>query len=149
MVEHTSSTISRQHEALRIASHTLDLHVLAITDAFEVFAANARRQLGKQSLLLAAVDSNLEAIGKTKIHSEFLSATVRKAIETGESKNRTLGDYVSTAKMIQVTIGSQKVHGESNTWMGIFAGAALARSELTIILIQLNCRRDLMKHKRR
>ena len=92
------SSITRQCEALRIASYTLDLHVLSISDTFEAFSNLARRQLDKQTLLLEALDANLEAIKKIKIHPEFMSAAVRKAVEAGE-KARTLGDYVSNAKM--------------------------------------------------
>lgn len=102
-----------QHEALRIASTSLDLNVLSISDVFESFAGGARRELEKQAQLLQGLDLDLEVIGKIRIHPEFLSPAVRKAVETGE-KARTLGDYVSNVKMRQVGEACAKTHSMSS-----------------------------------
>ncbi|KAF8527616.1 hypothetical protein BU17DRAFT_39351, partial [Hysterangium stoloniferum] len=108
---HIFSTIQVQHEALRIASTSLDLNVLSISDVFDGFASNARRELEKQAGLLQGLDLDLDAISKIRIHSDFLSPAVRKAVETGE-KARTLGDYVSNVKMRQVGDVCAKTHNE-------------------------------------
>ena len=111
-IVHVLSTVHVQHEALRIASTSLDLHVLSISDAFESFASNGRRELEKQAHLLQGLDLDLEVIGQIRIHPEFLSPSVRKAVEAGE-KARTLGDYVSNVKMRQVGDACAKTHSMS------------------------------------
>jgi len=110
-VFHIFSTIRVQHEALRIASTSLDLNVLSISDVFDGFASNARRELEKQAGLLQGLDLDLDAISKIRIHSDFLSPGVRKAVDAGE-KARSLGDYVSNVKMRQVGDVCAKTHNE-------------------------------------
>ena len=99
-----------QHQAIRIASTTLDFNVLAISETFESIALNARKQLEKQSSLLAGLDSDLELISRVGVHVEFCSAAVRMAIEAGDS-HRVLGDYVSKQKMKQVAEACVRTHG--------------------------------------
>lgn len=99
-----------QHGAIRIASSSLDLNVLAIVDTFEGIAAGSRRELEKQALLLAGLEADLDLISKVRIHVEFMSPAVRKSIESGE-KSRTLGDYVSNVKMKQVAETCARTHG--------------------------------------
>ena len=106
------NTLHVQHEALRIASTSLDLHVLSISEVFQSFAGNGRRELEKQAHLLHGLDLDLEVISKIRIHPEFLSPSVRKAVEAGE-KARTLGDYVSNVKMRQVGDACAKTHSMS------------------------------------
>ncbi|KAG6335512.1 hypothetical protein ID866_3584 [Astraeus odoratus] len=110
-VNHTLATLHRQHQAVKIASGSLELNVLAITDAFEGIVATASKDLQRQATLLAGVDADLEIIGRVQIHSEFMSPAVRKAIENGE-RPRTLGDYVSNVKMQQVAEACTRTHGE-------------------------------------
>ncbi|KAJ7785215.1 putative peripheral membrane protein [Mycena maculata] len=98
-----------QHEALRIASTSLDLHVLAIVDTFESVASGSRRELEKQAALLAGLEADLDIISRVRIHTEFVSPAVRKAIESGD-KARTLGDYVSNVKMKQVADTCSRTH---------------------------------------
>lgn len=108
-----------QHEALRIATSSLDLHVLAIFDTFESIATNSRRELAKQASLLQGLDADLELVKRVKIHVEFMSNSVRRAIEAGE-RHRTLGDYVSNEKMRTVAMGCVRTHGVySNLWHSI------------------------------
>jgi autophagy-related protein 11 len=112
--EHVNDTVVNlryQHEALRIASNSLDLNVLAIVDAFEGIASGAQKELDKQEVLLAGVDADLEIISRVKIHAEFMSPAVRKAMEAGD-KARTLGDYVSNVKMRQVAETCARTHGD-------------------------------------
>lgn len=99
-----------QHEAIRIAASSLDLNVLAIVDTFEGIATGSRRELEKQASLLAGLEADLELISKVRIHVEFMSSAVRKAIEVGE-RQRTLGDYVSNVKMKQVAETCARTHG--------------------------------------
>jgi len=110
-ISRVHGTIQVQHDALRIASTSLDLNVLSISDAFEGFAGNARRELEKQAGLLEGLELDLEVISKIRIHPEFLSPAVRRAVEAGE-KARTLGDYVSNGKMRQVADACAKAHSE-------------------------------------
>lgn len=100
-----------QQEALRIASSSLDLHVLAISDVFEGIASIASRELDKQAVLLAGVSADLEIVERVPVHREFLSEKVRRAQDAGE-RARTLGDYVSRLKMQQVAESCVKTHGE-------------------------------------
>lgn len=112
--EHVTNTLNSlryQHEALRIASTSLDLNVLAIMDVFEGISQSAQKDLEKQEMLLAAVDADLEIISRVKIHAEFMSPATRKAVEAGE-KARTLGDYVSNVKMKQVAETCARTHGD-------------------------------------
>ena len=46
---HTLATLHRQHQVIKISSSTLDLHVLAITDAFKGIVAKATNDLGRQA----------------------------------------------------------------------------------------------------
>ncbi|KAJ7485843.1 putative peripheral membrane protein [Mycena latifolia] len=108
-ISHILASLHCQHEALRIASTSLDLHVLAIVDTFESVAAGARRELEKQAALLAGLESDLDIISRVRIHTEFVSPAVRKAIEAGD-KPRTLGDYVSNIKMKQVADTCARTH---------------------------------------
>lgn len=109
-IHRMSLTLHYQREAVRIASSSLDLHVLAITDAFEGISTTCRKELEKQAALVAGLEADLEIISRVKIHVEFMSPAVRKAIETGE-KPRTLGDYVSIVKMKQVAETCTRTHG--------------------------------------
>ncbi|KAL4066994.1 hypothetical protein V8B97DRAFT_1874301 [Scleroderma yunnanense] len=113
-INHTLSTLHRQHQAISISSGTLDLHVLAITDAFDSIVATATKDLDRQATLLAGVDADLDLIGRVEIHVEFMSPAVRKAIENGE-RPRTLGDYVSNAKMKQVAEACARTHDDLQT----------------------------------
>lgn len=112
-ITHTLASLHFQHSAVRIASSSLDLNVLAIADAFESIAGGARQELEKQAGLLAGLEADLEIISRVKIHVEFMSPAVRKAVEAGE-KARTLGDYVSNVKMKQVADTCARTHGEYN-----------------------------------
>jgi autophagy-related protein 11 len=109
-VNNTLNSLRYQHEALRIAFTSLDLNVLAIIDVFEGISQGAQSDLEKQETLLAGVDADLEIITRVKIHAEFMSPATRKAIEAGE-RARTLGDYVSNAKMKQVAETCARTHG--------------------------------------
>ncbi|KAJ7765324.1 hypothetical protein B0H16DRAFT_416878 [Mycena metata] len=108
-VSHILASLHCQHEALRIATTSLDLHVLAIVDTFESVASGSRRELEKQAALLAGLEADLDIISHVRIHTEFVSPAVRKAIESGD-KPRTLGDYVSNVKMKQVAETCSRTH---------------------------------------
>jgi len=110
-VNNTLNSLRYQHEALRIASTSLDLNVLAIMDVFDGISEGAQKDLEKQETLLAGVDADLEIISRIKIHVEFMSPATRKAVEAGE-RARTLGDYVSNVKMKQVAETCARTHGD-------------------------------------
>ncbi len=112
VIRHAVSCIQHQHQALRISSRTLDLNILQSEDNFEGLAPKARNELDRQAELLSSVESDLEAVGRMNVHPEFMSATVRKAIEAG-GKVRTIGDYVSNAKMRQVAEGCSVAHSKA------------------------------------
>jgi autophagy-related protein 11 len=99
-----------QHESIRIAASSLDLHVLAIFDTFDSIANNAKHELEKQAGLLEGLNADLELIKRVRIHVDFMSNSVRRAIEVGE-RHRTLGDYVSNDKMHAVAAGCARTHG--------------------------------------
>ena len=94
-----------QLDALKIASNTLDLHVLAISDAFEGTASSAQQELDRQTKLLDGIDADLAMIARVKVHPEFLSAAARKA-------DRTLGHYVDSNKMAGVFQSCKATHGK-------------------------------------
>ncbi|KAI0792411.1 putative peripheral membrane protein [Abortiporus biennis] len=108
-VDRTLRSLRYQNEALRIASSALDLHVLALVDAFDRISANAQPELERQAQLLAGLNADLEIVGRVMIHREFMSPSVRKAMELGD-KGRTLGDYVSRVKMRQVAETCLRTH---------------------------------------
>lgn len=109
-ISHFVISLHCQLEAIRIASRSLDLNVLAIVDTFEGVASHARGELEKQAGLLAGLQGDLDLISRVKIHTEFVSPAVRKAIEAGD-RHRTLGDYVSNVKMKQVAETCSRTHG--------------------------------------
>lgn len=114
-VERTVTSLRYQLDALKIASNTLDLHVLAISDAFEGISSSAQPELNKQATLLGGIDADLDIIGHVKVHREFLSANVRQAIDAGE-KPRTLGHYVNRDKMVEVAQSCRRVHSECSIY---------------------------------
>ena len=103
-------SIQMQLEALRVASVSLDLNVLSISDAYDSFADVAQSDLQEQEELLNGIDVDLEIISRVKIHPQFLSLTTRRSQESGE-RPRTLGDYVSNTKMKQVADNCGTLHG--------------------------------------
>ena len=109
-ITQTKNSVHYQHESARIATSSLDAHVLVILDTFDSISVNSRRELDKQATLLAGLGADLELISQVRIHVEFMSNAVRKAIEAGE-KHRTLGDYVSSAKMKTVAEACRRTHG--------------------------------------
>jgi autophagy-related protein 11 len=118
-IKHAVPSLHMQHSALRVVSSSLDMHVLNLADIFELVASIARPELERQAALLAGIDSDLRIISGVKIHPEFLSSAIRRAIENGE-KMRTLGDYVSNVKMLQVAETCNKTHSELSfrlSWM--------------------------------
>lgn len=94
-----------------MASKNLDVHVLSLTTAYENFAASAQRELEKQEEVLRGHALDMEVISRVKVHAEFLSPAVRRAVEMG-GKERHLGDYVSAHKMQMVVESCGKLHGE-------------------------------------
>ncbi|KAH7912199.1 putative peripheral membrane protein [Hygrophoropsis aurantiaca] len=116
-ITHVISTLHRQHQAIQIASSSLDLNVLAITDVFDGMAGAAGKDLERQAALLAGLDADLEIIARVRIHVEFMSPAVRKAIENGE-RHRTLGDYVSNVKMKQVAETCARTHEDLRSHFG-------------------------------
>ncbi|RDB29904.1 Autophagy-related protein 11 [Hypsizygus marmoreus] len=110
-VNHIAISLHYQHEAIRIASGSLDLNVLAVVDTFEGIAVGSRRELDKQAALLSGLEADLDLISRVRIHAEFMSPAVRKSIEAGE-KSRTLGDYVSNVKMKQVAETCARTHDD-------------------------------------
>ena len=93
-----------------MASLSLDRHVLTIAETFSNVAETSKVELERQAVLLSGVQADLDLIRKVKVHSEFLSSNVRKAIEAG-GEPRTLGDYVSVVKMKQVAETCVRTHG--------------------------------------
>lgn len=110
-VNHVLTSMHYQQRALGISSGALDHHVLTVSDGFEGLAAIAERELEKQGRLLGGLDADLEIASRVKVHKEFLSPTMRQAMESGD-KGRSLGDYVSKVKMQQVAASCQKTHDE-------------------------------------
>ncbi|KAI0676409.1 hypothetical protein C8Q78DRAFT_997230 [Trametes maxima] len=102
-------SVRYQRNALRISSGALDLHILATSEGFEALSAVAQRELDRQSKLLAGLNADLVVVGRVNVHKEFLSASVRRAMESA-GRERTLGDYVSTAKMNQVAASCISTH---------------------------------------
>ncbi|KAG1745295.1 putative peripheral membrane protein [Suillus lakei] len=110
-IVHTVATLHRQHQAARIASSSLELNVLAIADVFDGIAVTVRKDLERQAALLAGLGADLEIISRVRINVEFMSPSVRNAIENGE-RPRTLGDYVSNVRMKQVADACGRTHEE-------------------------------------
>ncbi|EIW55097.1 uncharacterized protein TRAVEDRAFT_172756 [Trametes versicolor FP-101664 SS1] len=111
-LEHINRTLSSLHyqqNALRISSGALDLHILATSEGFEALSNIAQRELDRQAKLLGGINADLEIVSRVKVHKEFLSASVRKAMEAGD-RGRTLGDYVSKVKMEQVANSCMNTH---------------------------------------
>lgn len=111
LVTHTVNAIRQQNTALGISSRSLDLNILALSDAFEPFAQNAQQTLTKQRQLLDALDADLAVISAVHIHPAFLGGSARKAAEAGEA-TRTLATYVDEKKMRSVAEGCEKLKGK-------------------------------------
>ncbi|KAK0220473.1 putative peripheral membrane protein [Armillaria fumosa] len=110
-IKYLHATIHHQHEAVQIASNSLDLNVLAIVDTYDGLSSGFKKELDKQAALLAGLEADLDIISRVRIHTEFVSPAVRKAMEAGD-KARTLGDYVSNAKMKQVAETCARTHDD-------------------------------------
>jgi autophagy-related protein 11 len=99
-----------QQSALRIASTVLDLNVLNVADVFDGVAVGAHRELERQATLISSVGTDLEMASRIQVHREFMSATMQRAMDAG-NRGRTLGDYVSNEKMLQVADSCRRTHG--------------------------------------
>ncbi|KIY47494.1 hypothetical protein FISHEDRAFT_45285 [Fistulina hepatica ATCC 64428] len=121
-VQRLASSLHYQHEAIHIASTSIDLHVLALFDVFDNVAESARRELDKQAMLLAGLQADLELISRVHIHVEFVSPNMRKAIAAGD-RPRTLGDYVSHVKMRQVSDTCTRLHEDLHAQFNELASA--------------------------
>ncbi|KAH0835892.1 hypothetical protein J3R83DRAFT_9785 [Lanmaoa asiatica] len=134
-VTHTLATLHRQHESVRIACSSLDFNTLDITDVFDGIAVTASRDLARQESLLTFVDADLEIINRVDVHVEFMSPTMRKAIEGGE-RPRMLGTYVARDRMKLVADGCARIHNDLRTQFSesekavgrLTAGAEVVRS---------------------
>ncbi|KIJ15923.1 hypothetical protein PAXINDRAFT_168901 [Paxillus involutus ATCC 200175] len=113
-ITHTLATLHRQSQAVQIACSSLDLNVLTITDVFDGIASTANKELQRQAALLAGIGADLEIINRVEVHMEFMSPTMRKAIENGE-KPRTLGTYVAKDRMNVVADGCARTHNDLRT----------------------------------
>ncbi|KAF8137319.1 putative peripheral membrane protein [Boletus edulis] len=141
-VTHTLATLHRQHEAIRIARSSLDFNTLDITDVFDGIAVIASRDLARQASLLTFVDADLDIINRVEVHVEFLSPTMRKAIEGGE-KPRMLGTYVARDRMKLVADGCSRIHNDLRTQFSesekavrrLTAGAEVVRSTVANVKI--------------
>ncbi|KAI0074448.1 hypothetical protein K474DRAFT_1665357 [Panus rudis PR-1116 ss-1] len=100
-ITHLLNTLRTQHAALLIASSTLDLHVLHIHEAFSALEESAVKELDGQERLLRGVEADLVVVGRVGVSRVFLS---------GSAAKRTLGDYVSRAKMKQVVEACARTH---------------------------------------
>ncbi|KZV84188.1 hypothetical protein EXIGLDRAFT_842413 [Exidia glandulosa HHB12029] len=103
-VSRTLGAMQVQHEAARVASVALDMHVLNIADTFDAFADPAERELRRQAQLLVHREADIEVIGKVRVHPEFLKADIRSG------RPRVLGEWVQVDKMRQVGDKCAEVH---------------------------------------
>jgi len=104
-------SLANQREALVVALRSLDMHILNILDTFDTLSGLSSKELTRQASLLGGIETDLELIGKVRIHREFFSMERKRAIESGEEKERTLADYVSNIKMRQVAETCRRTHG--------------------------------------
>ncbi|KAF8740023.1 hypothetical protein AX14_008943 [Amanita brunnescens Koide BX004] len=102
-------SLRHQYDAMHVASLSLDRHVLTIAETFNNVAETSKVELERQAILLSGVQADLNLIRNVRVHAEFLSSNVRKAIEAG-GEPRTLGDYVSVVKMKQVAETCARTH---------------------------------------
>lgn len=109
-IAHLAGTVRLQLEALGIASRSLDLNILSLSEGYDPFAQGSRATLEKQTSLLTDLDLDLAAVKAVRIHYDFLSPSARKAIEGGD-KPRTLGNYVDNDKMRTVASSCKTYHG--------------------------------------
>jgi autophagy-related protein 11 len=108
--KHVLSALQHQSRALALSAGALGLRALQLADAGGELLAAARRELARQAALLQGLDADLALVGLVPVHPEFLSAAARRARELGE-RARTLGDYVSEAKMRQVADTCARTYG--------------------------------------
>jgi autophagy-related protein 11 len=108
--KHVLSALQHQARALALSAGALGLRALQLADAGGELLAAARRELARQAALLQGLDADLALVGQVPVHPEFLSAAARRARELGE-RARTLGDYVSEAKMRQVADTCARTYG--------------------------------------
>ena len=90
-------SLRHQYDAVHMASLSLGHYVLTIAETLP----RRRRLNSKDKPFCSLGFKQVDLIRKVKVHSEFLSSNVRKAIEAG-GEPRTLGNYVSVVKMKQV-----------------------------------------------
>ena len=79
-----------QRSALDLASGVIDSHVLKVSDV----VSEARQELDKRAALVAGVDGAMDLASRVRIHREFMSPAVQRAMDAGGSP-RTLDYYVS------------------------------------------------------
>ena len=86
-------SMRHQRSALQLASSVVDFRVLNVS----AVVRDARQELDKRASLVAGVDGATELASRVRIHREFISPAVQRAMDAGGSA-RTLDDYISGEK---------------------------------------------------
>jgi hypothetical protein len=114
--------IQSQHTSLTVASTSLDLNILALTDTFDSLAPGMERQIREQGALVEGVEGDLEVLKWVKVDRWFLRLNQKDKEGKEPVKERTLAEYVSGVKMRQVREACRKVNDELHTrFVGIQA----------------------------
>lgn len=100
------TSMQHQHNALQTASLNLSLSVLTLENAWSALSTGMLRELDGHAKLISGVDADLAIISRVRIHNELLR------VKDKDREGRTLGDYVSTAKMRQVADACKRAHHE-------------------------------------
>ncbi|KAI9455244.1 autophagy-related protein 11-domain-containing protein [Lactarius psammicola] len=83
-------SMRHQRSALRMASGVVDFRVLNVSDV----VIDVRQRLDKRASLVAGVDTATELASRVRVHREFLSPAVQRAMDAG-GPARTLSHYIS------------------------------------------------------
>jgi autophagy-related protein 11 len=89
-ISRIEDSMRHQRSALQLASTVVDFHMLNISDVL----TDARQELDKRASLVAGIDGATQLASRVRIHREFMSPAVQRAMDAG-GPARTLDHYVS------------------------------------------------------
>ncbi|KAH9973939.1 autophagy-related protein 11-domain-containing protein [Russula compacta] len=101
-ISRTLDSMRYQQSALRVASSSLDRHVLDVTHVFNDVAASARQELDRQACLIASVDTDIAMVSRVQIHRDFIPPAILRAMGAPHCAGAHVGEDTMKGSFLRV-----------------------------------------------